>query len=119
MTPELLPVWWAARRPSASRTMTESRRSRARAMAVARPTMPPPMTATSKRREEGGKGVESVWVMGGTWEWYRTRGGSGFGFYPPYRFDTDSLVRRRRDGHDRTERWRLFLSAPARLQTAV
>src|SRR5512140_2977512 len=48
MTPLLWPVWWAPASPSFSRRTTESRGSfSSRRHAVARPTMPPPTTATS------------------------------------------------------------------------
>ena len=46
MTLELRPVWWVASRASRSTTATE-RPERATAYAVARPTMPPPITTTS------------------------------------------------------------------------
>src|SRR3954452_24121627 len=47
-TPLLCPVWWRERSSSFSRTSTEQPgRARTRAMAVARPTMPPPMTHAS------------------------------------------------------------------------
>src|SRR6476660_8379924 len=46
MTLELRPVWWVASRASRSTTATE-RPEWATAYAVARPTMPPPITTTS------------------------------------------------------------------------
>src|SRR4051794_11577987 len=47
-TPELWPVWWAATDRSFSTTVTvEPGRAASTARAVARPTMPPPMTTTS------------------------------------------------------------------------
>src|SRR3990170_6711981 len=49
MTPLLLPVWWYASRFSASSTTTEARVCCESAIAVANPTMPPPMMATSNR----------------------------------------------------------------------
>src|SRR5258708_2516354 len=45
MTPLLWPLWWAATRSSASSTATFRPRP-ASAMAVPRPTSPPPTTAT-------------------------------------------------------------------------
>src|SRR5215213_9783831 len=46
-TPELWPVWWAARRSSFSRTSTlVPGRRRVSSRATARPTMPPPITPT-------------------------------------------------------------------------
>src|SRR6185295_2987051 len=47
MTPLLWPLWWLARRSSASSTVTRTPRP-ASAMAGARPTRPPPATATSE-----------------------------------------------------------------------
>src|SRR5438067_1395674 len=47
-TPELCPVWWAATRPSFSRTATRlPGKRRVNWSAVASPTMPPPTTARS------------------------------------------------------------------------
>src|SRR5690554_6538361 len=48
ITPLLWPVWWAAQRSSFSTTtMRAAGWRRPRAIAVDRPTMPPPRTATS------------------------------------------------------------------------
>src|SRR3989304_8995000 len=49
MTPLLFPVGWYASRFSASSTTTEARVCCESAIAVANPTMPPPMMATSNR----------------------------------------------------------------------
>jgi hypothetical protein len=47
MTPLLFPVWWAANRSSASSTMSDKGRPEIKVIAVARPTIPPPMMAIS------------------------------------------------------------------------
>src|SRR5262245_760014 len=54
MTPLLCVLWCVARRSSASRTVTERPCCSVRARAVARPTRPPPTTATSAFMEARG-----------------------------------------------------------------
>src|SRR5215216_2080960 len=49
ITPVLWPLWCAATRSSASRTTTDAWRPDESVMAVAMPTIPPPMMATSWR----------------------------------------------------------------------
>jgi len=80
MTPLLCPVWCAASRSSASSTTAEARVRSVSAKAVARPTMPPPITATLQRSgimrgaapcraDSDEPGVEARNVVEGPWSW--------------------------------------------------